>query len=850
MTTIILAADETYLRYVPCNIAQIARFGRRADGVVLAVPTGVDEELIAMVRSAATAHGLELEVATVSELEPLHKDRVISGVEHISYFTYSKLLFAEILPELDDVLYLDVDTLVRAPLDDLLAWKLHHPVGGVHDWATGAHLFGTPSRPYFNAGVLRLSLRRMRQEQTWIKAQQIFQTRDLKIVDQDVFNLLFGDRFDSLPPTFNVFDSLVPRRLKIAQDPVIVHFAGPDKPWLRSARSQFAQEWRRWYSQAGYASYLDQAQPSSRPSPYGQARNAGKGRLGSAARAVLPDRAKSAARKAADKITDRTLCRLEEIKAARNFPPINMGNPHEMSILEVAELVRDLTGSGSVVQFTARPQDDPSQRQPDITLARSALQWEPRVNVRDGLSETIEWFRHRRDTEAQPVDDVEPRYRVAVVGTGYVGAVTATCMAFLGYSVVGLDNDSVRTGQLNTGHVPFIEPGLPEMLKAALSTGRLTFTDRPEQALEDADFVILCVGTPPGPNGSPDLTQLENAVQSMGPFLRPEVVVVNKSTVPVGSGNWIRTALADAVQRGCQQSFHVVSNPEFLREGSAIADFLYPDRIVLGGADEDVSRVAALFQPVLDQSFEGARAGFRPVLITTEMSSAEMIKYAANAFLATKISFANEMARLCEFFGADAREVLPAVGADARIGVSFLSPGIGWGGSCLGKDVAALVASGQEFGYTPPMLRATVEINEMQRARAVRKLQQELHIIKGRRIAVLGLTFKPGTDDLRDAPALDIVRRLLAGGAVVSAFDPVITSLPKGFEAVRLTRDAYEAADRVDAVLVATEWPELRLIDPAELRRVMTGNLVVDGRNCLPEARFKESGLRLVGFGW
>ena len=541
--------------------------------------------------------------------------------------------------------------------------------------------------------------------------------------------------------------------------------------------------------------------------------------------------------------------------------PVNMGNPHEMTVLEIAELIRELTGSDSAVQFTPRPQDDPSQRRPDITLARRELNWEPRVDVRDGLRSTIEWFQNRRNpdqdqTIAWPVstqataDQTKPQYRVAVVGTGYVGAVTATCMAFLGHTVIGLDSDTTRAGQLSTGQVPFIEPGLPEMLKSVLSTGRLKFTDRHEDALADADFVILCVGTPPGPNGSPDLAQLEDAVQSLVPWLRSDVVIVNKSTVPVGSGNWTRTILEDALEGSRQQSFHVVSNPEFLREGSAIEDFLYPDRIVLGGVDGDVSRVAALYQPVLDQSFVGGRREIKPTLINTELASAEMIKYAANAFLATKISFANEIARLCEFFGADVREVLPAIGADARIGGSFLSPGIGWGGSCFGKDVAALIASGQEFGYTPPMLRATIEINETQRAQAVRKLQQELHVLKGRRIAVLGLTFKPGTDDLRDAPALDIVRRLLSGGAVVSAFDPVVKSLPKEFEAVRLTRDAYEAADRADAVLVATEWPEFGVIDPAELRRVMRGDLVVDGRNCLPEIRFKGSGLRLVGFGW
>jgi UDPglucose 6-dehydrogenase len=237
-------------------------------------------------------------------------------------------------------------------------------------------------------------------------------------------------------------------------------------------------------------------------------------------------------------------------------------------------------------------------------------------------------------------------------------------------------------------------------------------------------------------------------------------------------------------------------------------------------------------------------------LITTELASAEMIKYAANAFLATKISFANEIAQMCELFGADVREVLPAIGADHRVGTAFLNPGVGWGGSCFGKDIAALIATGQEYDYTPSLLQATVEINKTQRARAVRKLQRELHMLKGRRIALLGLTFKPGTDDLRDAPALDIARRLLAAGAAVSAFDPVVKALPEELGAVRMTRDAYDAADRADAVVVVTEWPEFRDIDPANLRRVMRGDLVVDGRNCLPLASFEGSGLRLIGFGW
>lgn len=538
--------------------------------------------------------------------------------------------------------------------------------------------------------------------------------------------------------------------------------------------------------------------------------------------------------------------------------PVNVGNPHEMTILELAELIRELTGSTSRLEFVDRPTDDPSQRQPDITLARTELNWEPAVDVVTGLTKTISWFRDRAADDQptfspaalNPGKTTQRRHKVAVIGTGYVGAVTSTCLAFLGHDVCGLDSDSVRAGQLNNGQAPFVEPGLPEILKATLSSGRLAFTDDPAEALSDAEFVFLCVGTPPGPDGSPDLAQLESAIQSLAPYLRPNVVIVNKSTVPVGSGNWTRTILEDALDGNRELTFHVVSNPEFLREGCAIDDFLYPDRIVLGGSSEDVTRVAELYQPVLDQSFEAGRREIHPALITTELASAEMIKYAANAFLATKISFANEMAQMCELFGADVRQVLPAIGADHRVGNAFLSPGVGWGGSCFGKDVAALISSSKEYGYTPSMLQATVGINTAQRESAVRKLQRELHMLKGRRIALLGLTFKPGTDDLRDAPALDIARRLLAVGAVVSAFDPVVKSLPDEFAAIRLTRDVYEAADRVDAVVVTTEWPEFRAIDPDSLRRAMRGNLVVDGRNCLPEHSFVGSGLRLVGFGW
>ena len=542
--------------------------------------------------------------------------------------------------------------------------------------------------------------------------------------------------------------------------------------------------------------------------------------------------------------------------------PVNIGNPHELSMLELAELVGTITGGNPAITFIDRPIDDPSVRKPDITLAVNELGFRPEVDVHEGLAKTIEWFRERPEwtgevprprhleRQQQPAKSDLRAFKVAVVGAGYVGAVTAGCLASFGHEVRGLDSDKIRAAQLNDGQVPFFEPGLSELLTTTLATNRLSFTHEPEDALVGADFVFLCVGTPPTPSGTPDLTQLEAAVRAVAPYLRTNTVIVNKSTVPVGSGNWARTILEEALPRDRQPLFHVVSNPEFLREGCAIGDFLHPDRIVLGGDEAGVRLVEELYRPVLDQTFSGGRRSQRPQLIATQLTSAEMIKYAANAFLATKISFANEIANLCELVGADARQVMPAIGADQRIGPKFLSAGFGWGGSCFGKDVAALVATGQEYGYNSALLRATVDVNVAQRAAAVRKLQRELRVLKGRRIGILGLSFKPGTDDLRDAPALDIARRLVAAGCVVSAYDPQVKVLPEGWEAVRLTTDPYDAADRADAVVVATEWPQFRELESVVLRQAMRGDLVLDGRNFLDQHSYAAAGLRVEGIGW
>lgn len=439
--------------------------------------------------------------------------------------------------------------------------------------------------------------------------------------------------------------------------------------------------------------------------------------------------------------------------------------------------------------------------------------------------------------------------RVTVVGTGYVGTVTAVCLAWLGHEVSGLDVSETQAAELASGQVPFYEPGLPGLLAEALATGRLEFTADPDRAYTNAEVVFLCVGTPPGLGGRPELSQLEAAVAVLTRHLRDGMVVVNKSTVPVGSGGWVRTAIEEALPRRGGSSFGVVSNPEFLREGAAIEDFLYPDRIVLGGEQVAVEEVASLYQAVIDQSFPGGRPQARPALFQTSLASAEMVKYASNAFLATKVSFANEMANLCELIGADAAEVLPAIGADSRIGDRFLSPGVGWGGSCFGKDMAALIATGEDYGYRCSLLKAAVEVNTWQQAAVPRKLQQHLKVLKGKRIALLGLAFKPGTDDLRAAPALAIAARLMETGAVVSAYDPVVKELPGGFAQVRLGSDPYDTADRADAVVLVTEWPELADIDLGRLADVMAGHLVVDGRNVLDRAGIAGR-LEVVGIGW
>jgi UDPglucose 6-dehydrogenase len=440
---------------------------------------------------------------------------------------------------------------------------------------------------------------------------------------------------------------------------------------------------------------------------------------------------------------------------------------------------------------------------------------------------------------------------LAVVGSGYVGTVVAACFASLGYSVVAVEADERKLRSLRRARAPFYEPGLDDLLSRGLDSGRLSFSHDFRFALADSDVVFLCVGTPPAADGRPDTEPLVTATRQIAGALQRHQVLVTKSTVPIGSGKWLASIVEESLPDRLRKTkaFPVVANPEFLREATAISDFLHPDRIVLGSDDaEAMEIVAELYRPILDQSFDGGEPQDRPALMRTTLVTAETVKYAANAFLATKVSFINEIARICELAGADVVEVADALGLDHRIGAHFLKAGAGWGGSCLGKDVDALTASARDLGYTPELLEAVVAVNKRQRELLVRKLQQHLKTLRGRRIGLLGLAFKAGTDDLRNAPAVDVAKMLIKQGAFVTAHDPVVEQVPE-LPDLRVTATAYEAAERADALVVMTDWPEFVGLDLAKLKEKMRGELLIDGRNLLDPAHVAAAGLRYDGIG-
>ncbi len=449
--------------------------------------------------------------------------------------------------------------------------------------------------------------------------------------------------------------------------------------------------------------------------------------------------------------------------------------------------------------------------------------------------------------------------KIAILGTGYVGLTTGVCLAYLGHDVTCLDPVEEKILALREGRIPIYEPGLAELLAEARD--HIRFTTQYEEAIPGAQVVFIAVGTPPKSDGSPDLRFLRSASESIGKYLNGEfVVVVNKSTVPIGSGNWVESLIRTSYEQHhgerADNKFAVASNPEFLREGSALADTLYPDRIVVGGeAARTLEIMYTLYRPLIDQSFQPPPFLPRPAdlgavpLVSTDLASAELIKYAANAFLALKISFINEIGNLGERVGADIGEVARGIGLDSRIGPRFLQAGLGWGGSCFGKDTSALISTAAEYGLSMPIVNAACEVNKRQRARVVEKLLVELRILKGRTIGLLGLAFKPHTDDLREAPVLDIARRLLQHGAIVRAHDPVAMDRFRQEYAdidIELVAKPEDLFDRADAVVVVTEWPEYAELDWDQLRNVMNKPVVVDGRSFLDGKRLAASGIHFI----
>jgi UDPglucose 6-dehydrogenase len=459
--------------------------------------------------------------------------------------------------------------------------------------------------------------------------------------------------------------------------------------------------------------------------------------------------------------------------------------------------------------------------------------------------------------------------RVCVIGTGYVGLVTGACLAHVGHDVICIDNNEEKVKLMKSGQSPIFEPGLSEIMQAAIQSGKIEFSSDIAAGVAHGEILFIAVGTPPLPTGESDTRYVEAVARSIGANLTGGYkVVVNKSTVPIGSGDWVRMIVLDGIAERQKQlvtagnapaerlpesaEFDVISNPEFLREGSAVYDTFNPDRIVLGGnSTKAIALMEKLYAPIIERQFAENKSLPKVPVLSTDLSSAEMIKYAANAFLATKISFINEVANICDRVGADVTQVAKGIGLDSRIGNKFLNAGIGWGGSCFPKDVSALIHTADDYGYEAQLLKAAVSVNERQRLIALEKLQQALKILKGKTVGLLGLTFKPDTDDLRDAPALNLIEQLNRLGAKVKAYDPIIsqTGMRHGLSGVLVETDAERLADGCDALVLVTEWEQFNNLDYAKMAKLMSHPVMIDGRNFLDIEAMTRAGFQYIGVG-
>ena len=426
--------------------------------------------------------------------------------------------------------------------------------------------------------------------------------------------------------------------------------------------------------------------------------------------------------------------------------------------------------------------------------------------------------------------------KVAIVGAGYVGLTTGACLADLGNDVIVVDIDQAKVEQLRHHGLPFYEPGLQEVVERNTRAGRLSFTTSFAEGIQGSDYAFLAVSTPEGEGGQADVSAVEKATAAIAEAMDGPLVIVNKSTVPIGTGDMVSEIVAS---RNSQHKAEVVSNPEFLREGTALQDFMHPDRVVIGAHDRAVAEVVARLYEPLDA----------PVLIT-DIYTAEMIKYASNAFLATKISFINEISRIAERVNADVKVVSEGMGLDRRIGPHFLDAGIGYGGSCFPKDVKALAAIAERYDYHPELLTAVMEINRDQRTLAVDKLRDCLGDLSNLVVGLLGLAFKPNTDDMREAPSVDIANILLAHGATVRAYDPAAIDKAKAIlPNVEYRRDAYAVADGADGLVVVTEWNEFRNLNLPRIQRSMRQPVLIDGRNIYDPVEMRRLGFTYRGIG-
>ena len=427
--------------------------------------------------------------------------------------------------------------------------------------------------------------------------------------------------------------------------------------------------------------------------------------------------------------------------------------------------------------------------------------------------------------------------QICVVGVGYVGLVTSACFADLGNHVIALDVNEKRIENLNKGIMPIYEPGLEELVKRNVKAGRLIFTTSYAEAVKGTEFAFIAVGTPSGVNGEADLQYVAAAAKSIAEHMEEPLIIINKSTVPVGTGDWV----ADIVKKHQRKpvKFSVVSCPEFLREGSAIGDFIQPHRTVLGSLDREAAEKVAQLHLAL-----------RAPIVITDLRTAEMIKYASNAFLATKISFINEIANICEALGADVKEVAAGMGYDARIGRHFLDAGLGWGGSCFPKDVKALAFMAEEKHLQPKILNTVMDVNYDRRKMAVKDVADMIGGLKGRTVGLLGLAFKANTDDMRDAPSIDIAQELTAAGVSVRAYDPVAMENAKSIlPAVEMFKDPYEMAKGCDALMVVTEWNEFKQLDLERVKLLLKSPIIYDGRNIYDPAMMKSTGFSYRGVG-